>query len=458
LRRELAKPHLDAGATWADSIAATAKAGEMILTSLPGPAEVEKVALGPGGILENAQPGSVYADLSTNSPTVMRKIHAAFKAKGVHVLDAPISGGVIGARDGTVQVMVGGDEGVFNEVKGVLGAIGSNVGYMGTIGAGTVAKLVHNMISILSRALIAEGFTLGVKAGVKPEAILEALRGASFGKGYTLSHHIPDIVFKGDFDTVRFGLKLARKDVGLADRARARARRADGDGERGRAISDRGAGARMGRQGLHGAVDDPGRAGRGESEGNEMKIGVSLTSAFTGVDGRTGARYLIERAGAARRAGLDSLFVGDHHATPGALLPERADPGALPRRVGRRAVRRAVPAAAVESRAARGAGGHARDAGEGPFHPPDGLGDGETSSPRWARGSRPESRRSRNRSTSCAGCCAATSCRRPDGSSSGTGASIRDRRSLSSSGWAQPRSPRSIARRAWVTPGSPRPG
>jgi len=216
LRRELAKPHLDAGATWADSIAATAKAGEMIFTSLPGPAEVEKVALGPGGILENAQPGSVYADLSTNSPTVMRKIHAAFKAKGVHVLDAPISGGVIGARDGTVQVMVGGDEGVFNEAKGVLGAIGSNVGYMGTIGAGTVAKLVHNMISILSRALIAEGFTLGVKAGVKPEAILEALRGASFGKGYTLSHHIPDIVFKGDFDNVRFGLKLARKDVGLA--------------------------------------------------------------------------------------------------------------------------------------------------------------------------------------------------------------------------------------------------
>ena len=146
----------------------------------------------------------------------MRKIYAAFKAKGVHVLDSPISGGVLGARDGTVQVMVGGDEGVFNEVKDVLGAIGSNVGYMGAIGAGTVAKLVHNMISILSRALIAEGFTLGVKAGVKPEAILDALRGASFGKGYTLSHHIPDIVFKGDFDTVRFGLKLARKDVGLA--------------------------------------------------------------------------------------------------------------------------------------------------------------------------------------------------------------------------------------------------
>jgi 3-hydroxyisobutyrate dehydrogenase len=175
---------------------------------------VEAVAL--GQILEAANPGSIYADLSTNSPTVMRKIHAAFKAKGVHVLDSPVSGGVIGAKRGSLQVMVGGDEAIYREVKGVLGAIGNNVGYMGAIGAGSIAKLVHNMISILTRSLIAEGFTLGVKAGVKPEALLEAIRGASFGQGLILSHMIPDVVFKGDFDTVRFALKLARKDVGLA--------------------------------------------------------------------------------------------------------------------------------------------------------------------------------------------------------------------------------------------------
>ncbi|HEV8617452.1 MAG TPA: NAD(P)-dependent oxidoreductase [Methylomirabilota bacterium] len=216
VRRESAKPHLDAGAAWADGANAVARAGELILTSLPGPAEVEAVALGAGGILEGAQPGSVYADLSTNSPTVMRKIHAAFREKGVHVLDAPVSGGVVGAKRGSLQVMVGGEEGVYQEVKGVLGAIGNHVGYMGAIGSGTIAKLVHNMISILSRSLIAEGFTLGVKAGVKPEALLEAIRGASFGQGLILSHMIPDVVFKGEFDTVRFALKLARKDVGLA--------------------------------------------------------------------------------------------------------------------------------------------------------------------------------------------------------------------------------------------------
>jgi 3-hydroxyisobutyrate dehydrogenase len=216
IRREAAKPHLDGGAKWADSVAEVARAGELILTSLPGPSDVEAVALGPGGILANAQPGSIFADLSTNSPTVMRKIHAAFKEKGVHVLDAPVSGGAIGAKRGTLQVMVGGDEGIYAEVKGVFGAIGNNVGYMGAIGSGTIAKLVHNMISITARSLIAEGFTLGVKAGVKPEALLEAIRGASFGQGLILSHMIPDVVFKGDFDNVRFALKLARKDVGLA--------------------------------------------------------------------------------------------------------------------------------------------------------------------------------------------------------------------------------------------------
>jgi 3-hydroxyisobutyrate dehydrogenase len=216
VRREVGAPHLAQGARWAASVRDAASEGELILTSLPGPPEVEAVALGAEGIIHAAQPGSIYADLSTNSPTVMRKIHAAFRAKGVHVLDAPVSGGVIGARRGSLQVMVGGDEGVYHEVKGVLGAIGKNVGYMGASGSGCIAKLVHNMISILTRSLIAEGFTLGVKAGVKPEALLEAIRGASFGQGLILSHMIPDVVFKGDFDSVRFALKLARKDVGLA--------------------------------------------------------------------------------------------------------------------------------------------------------------------------------------------------------------------------------------------------
>ena len=216
VRREAAAPHLAKGATWADSPRACARASELILTSLPGPKEVEAVALGADGIIHGAVAGTVYADLSTGSPTVMRTLHAAFRDKGVHVLDAPVSGGVTGAQRGTLQVMVGGDESIYREVKGVLQGIGDKVGYMGPIGAGTIAKLVHNMVSITTRAILAEGFTLGVKAGVAPEAILEAIRGASFGQGLVLSQMIPNIVFKGDFDTVRFACRLARKDIGLA--------------------------------------------------------------------------------------------------------------------------------------------------------------------------------------------------------------------------------------------------
>lgn len=216
VRRQAAAPHLDKGARWAETPKAVAHESELVLTSLPGPKEVEAVATGPDGIIHGAVPGTVWADLSTGSPTVMRKLHGVFKDKGIHVLDAPVSGGAIGAQRGTLQVMVGGDEGIYNEVRSVLLGVGHKVDYMGAIGSGTIAKLVHNMISITVRQLIAEGFTLGVKAGVKPEALLAAIRGASFGQGLILSHMLPDVVFKGEFDHVRFALKLARKDVGLA--------------------------------------------------------------------------------------------------------------------------------------------------------------------------------------------------------------------------------------------------
>jgi 3-hydroxyisobutyrate dehydrogenase len=216
VRRVAAAPHLERGARWSDSPKALARESELILTSLPGPKEVEAVALGADGIIEGAVAGTIYADLSTGSPTVMRRLHAAFKARGVHVLDAPVSGGVWGAQRGTLQVMVGGDESIYNEVRSVLQAVGDKVGYMGPIGAGTIAKLVHNMISITTRQIVAEGFTLGVKAGVRPEALLEAVSGASFGQGLLLSQMLPNVVFKGAFDTVRFALRLARKDIGLA--------------------------------------------------------------------------------------------------------------------------------------------------------------------------------------------------------------------------------------------------
>ncbi len=216
IRQETAKPHLDRGATWAASPRAAAQGAELVLTSLPGPTEVERVATGADGIIHGVSAGTIYTDLSTGSPTVMRRLHDVFKERGVPVLDAPVSGGVAGAVHATLQVMVGGDEAIYQRVRPVLQAIGDKVGYMGPIGSGTIAKLVHNAISLSTRAIVAEAFTLGVKAGVAPEALLEAVRGGSFGQGNILKRVLPDVVFKGDFDTQQFALRLARKDLGLA--------------------------------------------------------------------------------------------------------------------------------------------------------------------------------------------------------------------------------------------------
>jgi 3-hydroxyisobutyrate dehydrogenase-like beta-hydroxyacid dehydrogenase len=215
-RAAQAEPHRAQGAAWAASPRAAAEGVDVVCTSLPGPAEVETVALGDDGIVHGTRPGTIYVDLSTGSPTHMRSVHARFKERDAHVLDAPVSGGVWGAQNATLQIMVGGDAAIFEKVKPVLLAMGDKVGYMGEIGAGSVAKLVHNMIGICAGQVVAEAFTMGVKAGVRPEALLEAVRGGAYGQGVLLNRVLPDIVFAGDFDTPRFALGLARKDLGLA--------------------------------------------------------------------------------------------------------------------------------------------------------------------------------------------------------------------------------------------------
>lgn len=216
IRRQVAEPHLQGGAKWADSASAAAKDAEVVFTSLPAPRDVEAVVLGEGGLIGAMAPGTLYVDLSTNSPTVVRQLHATLKAKGIRMLDAPVSGGVVGARKATLAVMVGGSEADYNKIKPALDAIGDKVTYIGEIGAGSVAKLVHNMIAICTTQLLAEAFTMGVKAGVTPEALLRAVQGGAYGQGMMLSAAMPRMIFRGNFDHVTFALKLARKDLGLA--------------------------------------------------------------------------------------------------------------------------------------------------------------------------------------------------------------------------------------------------
>jgi 3-hydroxyisobutyrate dehydrogenase len=218
VRREAAAPHLEAGAKWADSPRALAAQTDLVMTSLPGPPEVEEVMFGEGGIAQGIRPGSVYVDLSTNSPSMVRRIAGALKEKGVDMLDAPVSGGAVGAKAANLAVMVGGEEAVFQKVLPVLETIGAKdqITHVGAVGAGNVAKLAHNQLCMVTSAAIAEAFTMGVKAGIAPEALFKVVSGGAFGRGMLLQG-LPAVVFKGNFDRPpTFALKLARKDLALA--------------------------------------------------------------------------------------------------------------------------------------------------------------------------------------------------------------------------------------------------
>ena len=216
VREEAARTHVEMGARFAASPAQACAAAELVFTCLPGPPEVEAAVFGEGGILQACRPGAVYVDLSSNSVSLARRIHAAMARRGCPMLDAPVSGGVTGAQKGTLQIMVGGDAAVFERIQPVLLAFGSKASRMGGAGCGTVAKLAHNLAYIATRSVLAECFTLGVKGGVEPEALLEAMRGSAFGQGLMLSHFLPEMVFKGSFEPVRFAMRLAHKDVTLA--------------------------------------------------------------------------------------------------------------------------------------------------------------------------------------------------------------------------------------------------
>src|ERR1700732_1273271 len=137
VRRAAAERHLAAGADWADNPKARAEQVEVVFTSLPGPPEVEAVALGQNGLLAGLKPDTAYFDLSTNSPTLGRQINATFAERNVYMFDAPVSGGPRGAASGRLALWIGGDEQQFNRHKKVLDAIGDQARYIGPIGAGS---------------------------------------------------------------------------------------------------------------------------------------------------------------------------------------------------------------------------------------------------------------------------------------------------------------------------------
>ena len=214
LRREAATNLLEMGAEWADSPKEAVPGNDAVLTSLPVPRDVEAVIAGEDGVLEGAGSGSVIFDLSTNSPTVVRRLHGICAERGVTLLDSPVSGGTYGAAAGTLAVMVGGDRATFDRFEPTLGAIGSHVVYCGDIGAGSVCKICNNLMSMGIGVLLSEALTLGVKAGVDLATLADVIAHSS-GSSRRLTEKFARFLFQGNFEP-GFATALAAKDVRLA--------------------------------------------------------------------------------------------------------------------------------------------------------------------------------------------------------------------------------------------------
>ena len=167
------------GATAAGSVREVAEKCEVVMTCLPGSPEVEALYLEPGGLIECARPGSVLVDLSSVLPSTPRKLEPAAKARNVLYLEAPVSGGVTGARAATLAVMTGGDEAVLERVRPILRSIGPNIYRVGPAGAGNTLKAINNMLSSVNSLAMMEGMIVGLKAGLDLETMHDVIKNSS---------------------------------------------------------------------------------------------------------------------------------------------------------------------------------------------------------------------------------------------------------------------------------------
>ena len=201
------------GAAAGASTKSVAAACDVIFTSLPMPKHVEEVALGPDGIAANARPGAVHIDLSTNSPATARRVHAGMAAKGIGMLEAPVSGGVPRATDGTIVIMVGGDPALFEANLPVLKSFSKEVIHVGPVGMGSVAKLCNNMLAFCNAAAASEALLLGAAAGIDVHKLYDVISNAS-GNSDAFRALGPK-AFARNFKP-GFALDLAHKDLRLA--------------------------------------------------------------------------------------------------------------------------------------------------------------------------------------------------------------------------------------------------
>lgn len=198
------------GAVAAKSNKDVAAQSDIIITMLPNSPHVKEAVMGENGVLEGARSGAILVDMSSIAPSASQEICAAAKAKGVIMLDAPVSGGEPKAIDGTLAIMVGGDKKTFETVKPILEKMGSSVVLVGDIGAGNVTKLANQIIVALNIAAVSEALVLATKAGVKPEAVFDAIKGGLAGS--TVMNAKVPMILDGNFKP-GFRIELHIKDL-----------------------------------------------------------------------------------------------------------------------------------------------------------------------------------------------------------------------------------------------------
>jgi 2-hydroxy-3-oxopropionate reductase len=201
---------VQAGATAGSSPKDVASRNELIITMLPNSPHVREAVLGKNGLIEGAKPGSVLVDMSSIAPRVSREVAAELASKGIEMLDAPVSGGEPKAVDGTLAIMVGGKEAVFEKVKDVLLKMGASAVLCGDIGAGNVTKLANQIMVALNIAAMSEAFVLATKAGVDPERVFEAVKGGLAGS--TVLNAKGPMVLEGNYKP-GFRIELHIKDL-----------------------------------------------------------------------------------------------------------------------------------------------------------------------------------------------------------------------------------------------------
>jgi 3-hydroxyisobutyrate dehydrogenase len=205
------------GAEGASSPAEVARRCKVVLSSLPGPPEVEKVALGENGLCQGIHAGSIYVDLSSSSVHLIRRIEGEFRARGARVIDAPLIVGEAGIANRSVQVLASGDCETFAQIKSLLESFGSRIVYTGELGTGTIIKLSHNLVRRGIGLAIGEGIVMGAKAGADPELLWDCMHWGLNVQLKQLAKTFSKTAFQGSYEaSASFGLGLARKDVGLA--------------------------------------------------------------------------------------------------------------------------------------------------------------------------------------------------------------------------------------------------